>query len=237
MVKEYFLKLINKPNTEREHIVIKGYKSGLVLIIPETGAFKEYLVELEEHLAKSNDFFKGARVQLKLGKRKTTTEEWDSLLALLEGAGLQYTPNIETNQANQSTKTVNKRFYTPPKDDFVKLDTELDIKTAMLKKTIRSGQRIEFDGNLLIMGDVNPGAEVVANGDIIVLGKVRGTIHAGASGNTEAKIVAFLLEPLQIRIANIISRAPEKGKTRRSTSEGPEVAKIKNNLIIVEKYL
>ena len=78
----------------------------------------------------------------------------------------------------------------------------------------------------MIMGDVNPGAEVVASGDIIILGKLRGTAHAGAYGNQDSRVIAWQLRPLQLRIAGVITRAPE-GDSRSKKFNGPEVASIK----------
>jgi septum site-determining protein MinC len=106
--------------------------------------------------------------------------------------------------------------------------------TITVKKTLRSGQRIEFEGNVLIMGDINPGAEVIAGGDIIVLGKLRGTVHAGAGGERAAQIFAFQMNPVQIWIADVIARGADKVK--RIKDLRPEVAKIKENQIVVEKF-
>jgi septum site-determining protein MinC len=94
---------------------------------------------------------------------------------------------------------------------------------------------VVFEGSLVIIGDVNPGAELVAAGDIIVLGRLRGTAHAGAKGDTSAQIFALQLQPVQIRIAGVITRAPEQDQPH-SDFRGPETAKIKDGMIIVERY-
>jgi septum site-determining protein MinC len=101
----------------------------------------------------------------------------------------------------------------------------------LVKQTIRSGQRMEHEGDVVVKGDLNPGGEIVATGDIIVLGALRGIAHAGARGNRQAEIVAFTLAPVQLRIAHIISRAPEE----RAGRQGPVVAAIKGEKIVVER--
>src|SRR5690606_16549171 len=72
-------------------------------------------------------------------------------------------------------------------------------QTLLVRRTIRSGQRIDYHGNVVVMGDVNAGAVVTCTGDIVVLGSLRGLAHAGAEGNDEAVVVAFRLEPTQLR--------------------------------------
>ncbi|MBX9567385.1 MAG: septum site-determining protein MinC [Candidatus Obscuribacterales bacterium] len=95
----------------------------------------------------------------------------------------------------------------------------------MMKQTLRSGQHVSHKGHLVIIGDVNPGAEIVADGDITVWGALRGMAHAGANGNTNAEIRALKFEPLQLRIANAIARSPDRSKGP-IVSSGPETARI-----------
>lgn len=77
-------------------------------------------------------------------------------------------------------------------------------ETKFHKGSLRSGQKIESEGSLVIIGDVNSGAEVIASDNIIVLGALRGLAHAGAKGNTQAIIAAGLVDTVQIRIANVV---------------------------------
>jgi len=106
--------------------------------------------------------------------------------------------------------------------------------TLMVDKTLRSGQKVNYPGNIVILGDVNPGAEVVASGSIIVLGTVRGVVHAGAEGFKKAVVLAFRLLPTQLRIADHITRAPD-GETV-GDSFCPEIALIKDDMVVIESY-
>ncbi|MDN5293030.1 MAG: septum site-determining protein MinC [Eubacteriales bacterium] len=106
-----------------------------------------------------------------------------------------------------------------------------DENTILVQRTLRCGQSISYDGNVVIIGDVNPGAEVVAGGSIIVMGALRGVAHAGAQGDEKAVVAAFRLQPTQLRIAGYISRSPD-GST--STPEYPEVARVKNGGIVID---
>jgi septum site-determining protein MinC len=76
--------------------------------------------------------------------------------------------------------------------------------------TLRSGDHLEVEGSLLVLGDVNPGARVSAGGDVRVWGRLRGVAHAGNRGNSNARIAALQLRPLQLRIADAVARGPEE---------------------------
>lgn len=107
-----------------------------------------------------------------------------------------------------------------------------DPDARIVYATLRSGQRIETEHSLVIVGDINCGAEVVAGGDIIVLGTLRGVAHAGAFDETGGGrfIFALSLRPTQLRIGSIISRGAAENERL------PEVAKVEGNLIVVEPY-
>ncbi len=115
----------------------------------------------------------------------------------------------------------------------IDLDTLFDENTILVQRTLRSGQSIEYDGNIVILGDVNPGAEVIATGDVIVMGSLRGVVHAGAAGDVRSAVVAFSLQPTQLRIANHITRAPDE---EVSTRFFPEVASLKNGVVTIETF-
>jgi septum site-determining protein MinC len=91
-----------------------------------------------------------------------------------------------------------------------------------LEKTMRSGEEIRHPGHVILLGDLNPGGIVVADGDILVWGRLRGIAHAGASGNRDCLIMALQMEPTQLRIADAVARAPEKSPMQFY----PEVAHI-----------
>ncbi|MEW6448551.1 MAG: septum site-determining protein MinC [Bacillota bacterium] len=107
-----------------------------------------------------------------------------------------------------------------------------DNQTVLIQRTLRSGQSIFYPGNVVVLGDVNPGAQVTATGDVIVVGALRGTVHAGAGGNEAAVVIAFRLEPTQLRIANYVSRPP----SGVIPAGQPEVARIRDGVITIEAF-
>lgn len=106
-------------------------------------------------------------------------------------------------------------------------------KSALaVRKNIRSGQKISYDGTLIIFGDVNAGAELEAAGHILVLGALRGVAHAGCKGDKNAVIYANQLSSVQLRIADLIARAPDGENTKRNI---PEIARIMDNYLVIEE--
>jgi septum site-determining protein MinC len=105
--------------------------------------------------------------------------------------------------------------------------------TLFLRRTVRSGQAIHHASNIVVLGDVNPGAEIVAGGDIIVWGVLRGMVHAGYPDNETAYVCSLFLAPVQLRIAHLLSRPPEGVEVQPR----PEVATIKNGRIVVETWV
>jgi len=104
--------------------------------------------------------------------------------------------------------------------------------TLFVRRTIRSGQAIRHHSNVIVLGDVNHGAEIIAGGDIIVWGVLRGMVHAGYPDNQNALVCSLLLSPVQLRIAHLLSRPPEGFEAQAL----PEIASIKEGRIIVETW-
>ncbi len=105
--------------------------------------------------------------------------------------------------------------------------------TLFLRRTVRSGQAIHHHSTVVVLGDINPGAEIVSGGDVIVWGVLRGMVHAGYPDNETALVCALQLAPVQLRIAHLLSRPPEGFDVQPH----PEVASIRQGQIIVEAWL
>lgn len=106
--------------------------------------------------------------------------------------------------------------------------------TLLVRRTLRSGQRVRFDGNVVVLGDVNPGAEITARGDIVVMGWIRGLAHAGADGDDRAVVCAFRLNPTQLRIAHYIGRAPDHGEA--TLPDIPEIAEVRDGQLVIDRW-
>jgi septum site-determining protein MinC len=102
----------------------------------------------------------------------------------------------------------------------------------MIRKTLRGGRTVQSQGHVVVFGDVNPGAEIIAGGDIVVWGRIRGIVHAGANGDETAVVCALDMTPTQLRIAGYITVAPSDKRHKAK----PEMALIRNRQIIVEAW-
>ncbi|MGB9682292.1 MAG: septum site-determining protein MinC [bacterium] len=188
-------------------ITIKGERNYLVIKIDKP-IDSEDLDNFRNQMVKNRDFLSKGKVLIKYAGESISLEEVQELVSAI--GELE-----EIKILGLLTET------TIPKDEG---------GAIVIRKTLRSGQSISYNGDVVIFGDVNAGAEVIAEGDIIVIGALRGVVHAGAMGNRDAIIYALEFSPTQVRIADVIARAPEKIKGEVA----PEIARIKENSIIIE---
>lgn len=201
--------------TGKSHITIKGVKEGLVFLLDDECEFTLLLEELAGKLDKYAQQFTGpiVHVFVKLGDRQLEEEGRERLREVLRKQGNLLIQSIESN---------------PPPDTTSDEPPGLHTMTGI----VRNGQTLEFDGHLLLLGDVNPGGTVRCTGDVYVLGALRGVVHAGSAGNDQAIIAASLMKPTQLRIAEVISRPPDEW-----TSSDPwmEYAFLRDGAMAIDK--
>ncbi len=203
------------PHMTKNVVNFKGTRKGLLIMLDDKENYDIVKMRLLEKFQTAKDFFVRSEVMVEVGDRELTEEQVEELAGLIRSETGMKCKEIGGKKLDYSVE-VNK-----------------DPETLMLKRTLRSGQRIYHDGNVVILGDVNPGAEVVATGDIVVFGTFRGLAHAGSSGNEESIIVASKLQPTQIRIAEYITRSPDDECIETHIAE---VAKLKDDYIVIEPY-
>jgi len=218
-------------------VSFKGTREGLLITLGE-GAWHDLLNELGVQLSRpsAQAFFQGARVQLDTGNRPLEVTQLEELIALLAQHNMTLTSVMGERESQEAFDRV-QATLPPPPESLTRGNEEgeaaLPAGTALLiRRTVRSGQVVRHAGTIVVIGDVNPGAEVIAEGDIIVWGKLRGVVHAGASGNDESIIGALLLVPTQLRISGYITRAPDD----KRIGTGPEIARVRDQQIIVEPW-
>lgn len=218
-------------------VSFKGTREGLLITLGE-GVWHDLLNELGTQLSRpsAQAFFQGARVQLDTGNRPLKVVQLEELIALLSQHSMTLTSVMGERESQEAFDRV-QATLPPPPESLARGNDEseaaLPAGTALLiRRTIRSGQVVRHAGTIVIIGDVNPGAEVIAEGDVIVWGKLRGVVHAGASGNDESIIGALLLAPTQLRISGYITRAPDD----KRISIGPEIARVREQQIVVEPW-
>jgi len=217
------------------NLIFRGSKNGLYIFLKESMSLDEIRENLEKKIKPSLKFFEGARVADFKGK-KFTREEFDSLCELMSSEyKMVVSGSYEESQENpQEKEEIKEDRFEASEFDKLSGGELANGDTLMARTTIRSGQLINSRGNIVIVGDVNPGAFLRAAGSIIVMGNMRGVAHAGINGDYDAFIAAFNLQATQLRIGDIITRSPDGGSIKASS---PEIALVKQGNIVIEAYL
>lgn len=209
-------------------VEFKGTKEGIVLQIKPFHCFEELAECIHKKFEKSAQFFTGATIIGIEGDIGMEKNRYDLYKILSD----EYKLNVI------SLDKVTKVEKTEPEPEPVKEEPAIQVlnyneyDTKIVRKNLRSGMGVSYDGNIVIIGDVNPGAEIEAGGNVIVMGKLRGMVHAGKFGNKETYIIASKLIPTQIRIANVIARAPEDDHIDELR---PEIAHLKSGHMSIEE--
>jgi septum site-determining protein MinC len=215
-------------------IQIKGIRDGLLITLGGI-PWPDLKTAFIKHVDERSSFFQGARLALNIGTVELRVAELSSLRDQLSERGitlwavLSESPITETTAQNLGMAT---RLSKPrPVQIREHVDESSTDAAKWVTGPIRSGGRILFEGNVVVLGDVNPGAEIIAAGSVIVWGRLRGVVHAGAHGDINALVCALELIPTQLRIAGEIAISPKKhGKTH------PEVAFLRNGQLVAEPW-
>lgn len=224
------------------YIAIKGTRNGLLLTLEPETPFSDLLTALADRLAEAPTFFRGASLTVDTSRRMLRVSERVQLENLLAHYQMSVVP-LEQVVSAQSLR--NDDLSLPPfarpsaplgEEEQVPgnlRDQRESDNTLFLRRTIRSGQAVHHASNVVVLGDVNPGAEIVAGGDVVVWGVLRGMVHAGFPDNESAVVCSLQLSPVQLRIAHLLSRPPDGFEVQPR----PEVATIRQGQIIVEAWV
>jgi septum site-determining protein MinC len=184
----------------RQNVTIKGTKEGLVLHLDDSCSYEELKKELDQKLS-ANSRTQEERhlitVKVEIGNRYLTEGQREELKSLIRQKKNLVVDDIESNVITL--------------DEAVRLKAETEVMTV--SRIIRSGQVLEVPGDLLLIGDVNPGGRVIAGGNIFIMGVLKGIAHAGCFGNELAVIAASGMKPSQLRISDCLNRAPDTIKS------------------------
>lgn len=177
---------------KRQNVTIKGTKDGLVLRFADSCSYDELKLELDQKLSANTgtqDEHHSISVKLEVGNRYLTDEQREELKELIRKKKNLVVDDIVSNVIT--------------KDEAGQLRAENEVMTVT--KIIRSGQILQVPGDLLLIGDVNPGGTVIAGGNIFIMGALKGIAHAGCYGNDQAVIAASVMKPSQLRINNSLN--------------------------------
>ncbi len=199
-------------------ITVKGMTVPALLVkLDESMSVEENIAQIKDKL--SSDFFKGSLAVIDYEGTKISEDNLRKIEDAVRNTNTKfvgYKPSIKLEKPSKAAAPEPKQ----------------DVKTLrLINKNMRSGQNVEHEGDVLVIGDVNPGSYITASGNIIVMGTLRGIVHAGAGGDDGALVIALKLRPQQLRIARWIVRSPDES----DDPEYPEIAYVKSNQIFIEK--
>ena len=200
-------------------VLFKKKDNQLKIVLDKNADYKLIKQKIEEILSVSEEMFDGLSSEIIVEGKRLLDEEEKEITKII----------------NEKTELPVK-FERPKQMGLASIDNIFSKDTTVTNAkiytgTIRSGQRIEFEGSIIVLGDVNSGSEVIAEENVIILGDLRGFAHAGAKGNRSAFIAANTINPTQIRIADIILRSVED---KKEIGNSYETARIEMGTIIVE---
>jgi septum site-determining protein MinC len=203
---------------QNDGILFKWEEGNLIIRLDEELDFDYLLRNLKKKTLEAENFFVDSKIKIEAGKRELSSKHKDELIDIfISLPGLSLIEIVKDDSVEDSEEAES--------------ELESELSTLLFDKTLRSGQSLKYDGNIVVRGDVNPGASITAKGDIIVMGTFRGLAHAGATGREEATITAFRLRATQLRIGNRICRAPD-GEVKHP--DKPEIALIQEETILIK---
>ncbi|NLH95939.1 MAG: septum site-determining protein MinC [Clostridiaceae bacterium] len=225
---------------EESIVSFKAKGNELILVMREEDDFDRILESLGRKLDSSGRFFRGASLDVRY-RGKKLNEEQERIISemIAEKAAAEI---VSFSEDEDHPEQDDPRDHEEPGRTRDKLRMKLlyfrgleEGMTKFHRGTVRSGTLVSYEGNVVILGDVNPGGEVVAAGNVVVMGSLRGLVHAGADGNKEAIVAALSLQPTQLRIADVITRPPDSGEQKQGIL--PEIAFVKDDMVYIETFL
>ncbi len=224
-------------------VSIKGIRDGLLVTVDDSASWAEVERALLGTIEARGDFFRGVQIALQVGDRILDREdirklsaklaEHDIRLAAILGRSAETMRSARRLEIDTELPEGAEASDASYEVDLPPIDTQEHGDSAVLvRATLRSGRMVRHAGHVVVIGDVNPGAEIVAGGDVVVWGRLRGTVHAGANGDVNAIVCALDMRPMQLRIAHYVAIASDDGKPRPR----PEVARVQNGQIVAEEW-
>jgi len=218
-------------------ITIKGIREGLLVTLSEGENWMATSRTLLDRIDQASDFFTGAKLALGVGPRALSAADLGRLRdALSERKVNLWAVLSDSPTTVNAAQALGLIIHLPASTPQTRPDREVDPEEAreeavLVRRTLRSGRSVRHTGHVIVIGDVNPGAEIVAGGNVVVWGRLRGVVHAGATGDENSVVCALDLSPTQLRIAGHIAVSPDrKGKSK------PEMARIKDGQIVAERW-
>lgn len=211
-------------------VVLKSNRYGINLILDADMPFGQLEEAILEKFRESEKFFKNAKIAISFeGRRLSQEEEFSILDMIAKNTSIQVICVVDQDEMRE-------QMYKEKIDNYYQ--DVADNTGEFYKGTLRSGQVLKCDTSIVIIGDVNPGAKIIAKGNIVILGSLKGNAYAGAAGDESCFVTALDMDPVQIKIGNVIGRSADRGpweaiRNRHRTMD-PQIALVSKGNILIE---
>ena len=205
-------------------VVIKGFKAGIMLVLNPDASYETLKKDIADKFRASAAFFGEAAKAVSFKGRDLTDEQKMEIVDIIQAnCSLSILCIMEDDPETEAAfqKTIER-----------KLEQDYSNTGQFYKGNLRSGQVLDVETSIIIIGDIKPGAKVISKGNVIILGSLKGNVYAGAAGNTNAFVVALDMRPVQIRIADTIARAPDNPE--KTPGNQTKIAFLDNGNIYIE---
>ncbi|MFG6394172.1 MAG: septum site-determining protein MinC [Lachnospiraceae bacterium] len=206
-------------------VVIKGFKAGIILVLDPAASYETLKKDIAEKFKASAAFFGEAAKAISFKGRGLSDEQKIEIVDIIQAnCSLSILCIMEEDPGMEEAfkKSLERKL----------MEQDYNNTGQFYKGNLRSGQVLDVETSIIIIGDIKPGAKVISKGNVIILGSLRGNVYAGAAGNTNAFVVALDMHPVQIRIADTIARSPDNpGKNAKNETK---IAFLDNGNIYIE---
>ena len=204
------------------NVKIRGSKHGISVKLDNTASYEDIKQEIASEFKAAEKFLGEENIAVSFEGKYLTEQQQEELVDIIHQNSNVHIVCI-MDQASEREIAFQKSVQ--------ETMMEFDASTGQFYKGhLRSGQVLEFEQSVIVIGDINPGASIISKGNIIILGSLRGTAYAGASGKKNSFIVAMDMHPIQIRIADVFARAEDNSKGAAE----PRIAFVENENITIE---
>lgn len=198
----------------KNSVSIKGNKYGIVVFVKEDASFDDVKKEISEKIKESSKFFGKASSAISFEGKHLTSEEQQIIIDTITECSEMNIVCIIDNENEEKFKKAIENSSQPQVSSEIPQEAYAAGITGgqFYRGTLRSGQVLECDSSVVILGDVNPGSKIISSGNVVILGSLKGTVYAGLTGDPGAFVVALDMHPVQIRIGDTIARCSDKQK-------------------------
>lgn len=215
-----------------ETVVIKGSKSGIILVLSPDASYETLKKDVAAKFSASAAFFGKAYKAISFKGYELSDEQKVEIIDII-----QKNCQLSILCIMEEDPETEEEFRKALERKLIEQDNSSNTG-QFYKGNLRSGQVLDVETSIIVIGDIKPGAKVISKGNVIILGSLQGNVYAGAAGNTNAFVVALDMHPVQIRIADAIARSPDspkkKDKKQKSTVHETKIAFLDNGNIYIE---